>query len=236
MQVHLIHAHSQADSFVTAMKDVIVKELEGQGANVTISDLYAMGFNPVASDADFTARRDSSHLVPALEQRHGYETGTLAPNIATEVEKLLAADVIGFTFPLHWFSVPAILKGYIDRVFLSGPFYGGKRIYAAGGLAGKRAFTAFSLGGREHMFGPGAIHGELETGMMRHFFQGTLGYVGLAVHRPFIAYHVPYVDDAVRQAMLNDIAAYIRKLNDQPVMVMPDLEEFDDTFRPKRER
>lgn len=234
MRIHLIHAHAQADSFVTAMKDVIVKELEDQGADVAVSDLYAMGFNPVASGADFTARRDPGHLVPALEQRHGFETGTLAPDIATEVEKLLAADVIGFTFPLHWFSVPAILKGYIDRVFLSGPFYGGRRIYGAGGLAGKRAFAAFSMGGRAHMFGPGAIHGELETGMMRHFFQGTLGYVGLAVHQPFIAFHVPYVDAAAREAMLDDLAVYIRGLDSQPLMKMPDLEDFDETFFPKR--
>lgn len=236
MRVHLIHAHSQADSFVTAMKDVIVKELEAQGATVAVSDLYAMEFNPVISEADFTSRRDPSHLVPALEQRHGYETGTLAPDIAEEADKLLASDVLGFTFPLHWFSVPAILKGYIDRVFLSGPFYGGRRIYAAGGLAGKRAFAAFSLGGREHMFGPEAIHGELETGMMRHFFQGTLGYVGLAVHQPFIAYHVPYVDDAARRGMLSDLAAYIRALDSQPLMTMPDLSEFDETFRPKKRR
>jgi putative NADPH-quinone reductase len=45
------------------------------------------------------------------------------------------------------------------------------------------------------MFGPQSIHGELETGMLRHFFQGTLGYVGLAMHQPFVAYHVPSVDD-----------------------------------------
>jgi len=233
MRVHLVHAHSEADSFVAAMRDVIVGEFQAQDATVTVSDLYAMDFNPVASAQDFNARKNADHLVTALEQRHGYESGTLSNDIAEEVEKLLAADVIGFTFPLHWFSVPAILKGYIDRVFLSGPFYGGRRIYAQGGLAGKRAFATFSLGGREHMFGEGSIHGELETGMMRHFFQGTLGYVGLAVHRPFIAHHVPYVDDAARGQMLEELRQYVRTLDDQSIMEMPDLARFDETFRPK---
>jgi hypothetical protein len=46
------------------------------------------------------------------------------------------------------------------------------------------------------MFGTDSIHGDLADGMLRHFFAGTLGYVGLAVHRPYLAYHVPYVDDA----------------------------------------
>lgn len=233
MRVHLVHAHSEADSFAAAMRDVVLGEFQAQGADVTVPDLYAMGFNPVASAQDFTTRKNPDHLVTALEQRHGYETGTLAPDIAQEVDKLLAADVIGFTFPLHWFSVPAILKGYIDRVFLSGPFYGGRRIYAQGGLAGKRAFAAFSLGGREHMFGEAALHGELETGMMRHFLQGTLGYVGLAVHWPFIAYHVPYVEDAAREKMLEELRQYVSRLDAQPLMDMPGLARFDETFRPK---
>lgn len=232
MRVHLVHAHSEPDSFVAAMKDVIVGEFERRGASVTVSDLYAMDFDPVASPADFGSRKNPDHLVYALEQRYGFETGTIAPDIAGEVERILAADILALTFPLHWFSVPAILKGYIDRVFLSGPFYGGKRIYGSGGLKGKRAFAAFSLGGREHMFGPGALHGELETGMLRHLFQGTLGYVGLSVHRPFVAYHVPYVNEAERKSMLDDLSDYVRSLESQPVMAMPDLSAYDETFRP----
>jgi NAD(P)H dehydrogenase (quinone) len=215
------------------MHDVVREELERGGAEVSVSDLYAMQFNPVLSPADFGSRRNPKHLVYGLEQRHGFETGTLAPDIRAEVEHVLAADVIGFTSPIFWFSVPAILKGWVDRVLLAGPFYGGRRIYGRGGLAGKRAFVAMSLGGREQMFGAGSIHGDLENGMLRHFFQGTLGYVGLAVHRPFFAYHVPYVDDTRRAAMLEDLRLYIRSLDAQPIMPMPDLDDFDETLSPR---
>jgi len=144
----------------------------------------------------------------------------------------MKAELIVFSFPVFWFSVPAILKGWIDRVFLSGPFYGGKRVYGRGGLSGKRAFVATSLGGREHMFGAGALHGELTTGMMRHFFQGTLGYVGLTVHEPFIAHHVPYLDDAARQGLLEELRNCIVSLSDRPVLPMPDLALFDESFAP----
>ena len=89
------------------------------------------------------------------------------------------------------------------------------------------------MGGREHMFGQDALHGGLETGMMRHFFQGTLGYVGLSVHRPFVAWHVPYVDDEARRDMLDDLGRYVRTLDKQPLMDMPDLGRFDETFRPR---
>ena len=231
MRVHLVHAHPEPASFVAAMRDTVTDELSRQGATVTVSDLYAMGFDPVASADDFTERADPDYLVYALEQRHGWPRRTLAPAIQREVECVLAADVLAFTFPLYWFSVPAILKGWIDRVFLSGPFYGGRRIYGKGGLAGKRAFAAFSLGGREHMFGADGIHGELATGMMRHFFQGTLGYVGLAVHAPFVGWHVPYVSDDARQQLLTELRHYVRDLALQPILPLPSLADFDPTLK-----
>ena len=228
----LVHAHSEPDSFVAAMRDLVKRELSTAGWSLAESDLYAMGFNPVLSPADFGARRDPAHLTYALEQRHGYETRTLAPDILAEIDKVMAADLLVFTFPVFWFSVPAILKGWIDRVFISGPFYGGRRIYGAGGLVGKRALAAFSLGGREHMFGPRAIHGELESGMLRHFLQGALGYVGLTVLEPFAGYHAPYLDDAGRQALLEGLRAHLGRLDDLPALPMPRLEAFDATFAP----
>ena len=229
----IVHAHSQADSFVAAMKDVIARELAASGYTVAISDLYAKGFNPVASDADFGARENSDHLTYPLEQRHGYRTGTLAPDILDEIELLLAADVVVFTFPLYWFSVPAIMKGWFDRVLLSGLTYGGKKIYGSGGLAGKRAFAAFSMGARGDMVGSAGIHGELATGMMRHLFQGTLGYVGMDVHEPFVAYNVPYIGPAAMTALLADLGGVIAGLDERPVLRVPDLADFDDRFAPK---
>ncbi len=232
MHIHLVHAHPEPKSFTAAMRDVIIETLQSEGHTVTLSDLYAMKFNPVLSGDDFADRRNPDHLTYALEQRHNWQNGTIAPDIADEINKVMAADMLGFTFPLHWFGTPAILKGWIERVFISGPFYGGKRIYGEGGLKGKRAFTAFALGGRPHMFGDSSIHGPLETGMMKHFFQGTLGYVGLEVITPFIAWHVPYIADDARKQMLIDLGAYIRTLDSQPMLEMPDLANFNERFEP----
>lgn len=232
MNVLLVHAHSETDSFVSAMRDVLVSSFQARGESVTVSDLYAMKFNPVSGPEDFGTRSDSSHLTYALEQRHGYEQGTIAPDIQAEIAKVLAADVVGFTFPLYWFGTPAILKGWIDRVFISGTFYGGKRLYGNGGMAGKKAFAAFSLGGREYMFGDDGLHGPLATGMMKHFFQGTLGYAGFTVVEPFIAHHVPYLPIEDRQKCLAALGDYVRSFEQQATMKMPDLRDFGPRFEP----
>ena len=228
----LIHAHPEPRSFVTAMRDTIAGELERAGTVVAHSDLYAMGYNPVLSRADFPVDQGEDPLVIALAQRRGYADGTLAPDIMLEIEKVLAADLLVFTFPIFWFSTPAILKGWIDRTFVSGPFYGGRRIYSEGGLKGKKAFVALSLGGRGHMFGDGGLHGPLQQGMLRHFLQGSLGYVGLEVLEPFIAWHVPYVSADDRKTMLDELAIATRGLDERASLPMPDLGAFDQTFAP----
>lgn len=228
----IIHAHSEPDSFVAAMRDVVADSLNAHHARVVVSDLYAMNFNPILSPADFGSRRNSHHLTYALEQRHNFEAGTLASDIVVEIEKVLAADLLVFTFPVFWFSVPAILKGWIDRVFISGPFYGGRRIYGSGGLKGKKALAVFSMGGREHMFGANAIHGELQHGLLRHFLQGTLGYVGLQVLEPFVAWHVPYVTAEARAAKLEDLRKHVENIDALPALELPDLGAFDANFVP----
>lgn len=228
----LVHAHSESDSFVTAMRDRIAQTLAGQGYAITHSDLYAMNFNPVLSPADFGQRSTPDHLVYALEQRHNFESGTLAADIVTEIEKIRAADLVVLTFPLFWFSVPAILKGWFDRVFISGTFYGGKTIYGRGGMAGTKACAAFSLGGREDMFGERGIHGPLVHGMMRHLFQGTLGYIGADVIEPFVAHNVPYQPLEVRSRCLDELAEYFSDLDNHPRIPIPDLDKFGPRFEP----
>lgn len=233
MRVHMVHAHPETASFTGAMRDTIRAALDERGDEVTQSDLYAMQFNPVLSRADFTAPADPEHFSYTAEQRAGYQSGHLAPDILAETEKVLAADLLVLTFPVYWFSMPAILKGWIDRVFLSGPMYSGRAMYSAGRMHGRKALVAASLGGRAHMFGDKAVHGPLERGMLSHLLRGSLGVVGYDVVEPFWAYHAPYVDDAAREAMLADLRQHVMALEELPVLPMPDLADFDERLRPR---
>jgi NAD(P)H dehydrogenase (quinone) len=231
MKVLIVHAHPEAQSFTAALRDQAVTTLEAQGHEVRVSDLYAMNWNPVASAADFTSRENPEYLVYALEQRLGVKSQSIAPDIQAELDKLLWADLLILNFPIFWFSTPAILKGWIDRVLVSGVCYGGKRFYDQGGLAGKKALVTVTLGGREHMFGEGAIHGPLED-MLRPILRGTLAYVGFDVLEPFVAWHVPYISDEARQAFLVDYGQRLQQLSDDRPMVFPRLAQFDEQLYP----
>ena len=232
MNVFIVAAHPEPKSFNVAMRDQAADFFRAAGHEVAVSDLYAMNFNPVAGAADFGERRDPDYLVYALEQRHGVETGTIAPDIARELEKLLWCDVLFLNFPVFWFSTPAILKGWIDRVLVSGRTYGGMRFYENGGLAGKQALVSISLGGRPHMFGEKAIHGRLED-MLRHLLRGTLHYVGFEVMPPFVAWHVPYISDEERGAILRDHRDWLARAHSLEPLRFPRMDEFDERLYPK---
>ncbi|WP_374438542.1 NAD(P)H-dependent oxidoreductase [Pseudomonas panipatensis] len=227
MNVLIVHAHNEPQSFSSALCQLAEETLQGQGHAVQVSDLYAMNWNPVASAADFAERANPDYLVYALEQREGAKAKTLAADIQGELDKLLWADLVIFNFPIYWFSAPAILKGWFDRVLVSGICYGGKRFYDQGGLAGKQALLSVTLGGREHMFGEGAIHGPLED-MLRPILRGTLAYTGMAVLPPFVAWHVPYIGNDARQDFLRQYQERLQHLQSDQPLAFPRLEQFDE--------
>jgi NAD(P)H dehydrogenase (quinone) len=232
MNVLIVHAHPEPQSFTASMLKTAVAELTAAGHQVEVSDLYAMDFNPVAAADDFGSRKNPEYLVYALEQRFNYEAGTLAADIAGEVEKLKRADLVIFNFPVYWFSVPAMMKGWIDRVLISGLCYGGLRFYDQGGLKGKKAALSFTLGGRPHMFGEGAIHGELEL-MLRPLLRGTLAYTGMDVLPYFAGYHIPYLKPEARDEIMQQYRDWLAALPTATPLEFVKMGDFDEKLYPK---
>jgi NAD(P)H dehydrogenase (quinone) len=142
MNVLIVYAHPEPKSFNGAMKDVAVETLRGAGHEVVVSDLYAMGFNPVAGQGDMMGERSKTESFSlAREQTVAYENGTLASDIKVEQEKLRKADLVIFQFPIWWFGMPAIMKGWADRVFARGFAYLPGRKYDTGLMKGKLALV-----------------------------------------------------------------------------------------------
>jgi NAD(P)H dehydrogenase (quinone) len=231
MNVLMVHAHPESQSFSSALLLEAKNFFEKKGDSVQVSDLYAMNFNPVVSASDFNERANPDYFNYALEQRKSLSAGTISDDIKAEIEKVEAADLLVINFPLYWFSVPAILKGWIDRVFVSGKFYGGRRIYAKGGMTGKKVLVSVTTGGREDMLSCKGIHGDINE-ILKPLLQGSLGYVGMDVFEPFHAFHIPYISAEARAELLDKWRSELASLDDRKLMNMPDLSKFDDYFFP----
>ncbi len=123
MNVLIVYAHEEPRSFNAALKNRAVSVLTDAGHSVEVSDLYAMDFDPVGGKRDFTALSNSEFFKYGEEQANASKNCTFAAEVVAEQEKLLACDLLIFQFPLWWFGLPAILKGWVDRVFAAGLIY-----------------------------------------------------------------------------------------------------------------
>lgn len=235
MNVLIVHAHPEPRSFNRALLDTAVRVLGEQGHSVVVSDLYAMGFNPVAGPDDFSERRFPDALQYDREQKQASQRGTFTPDIQQEIDKLLACDLLILQFPLWWFSVPAILKGWIDRVFVNGLVYGagGKR-FDQGGLRGRRAMLSFTTGCFPAMMDSDGLLGERDV-ILWHLQHGVFGYSGLQVLPPFVGWAIQYSDEAQRAAYLDAWAGRLRGIeHDSPMPTHP-LSDFGPDWRLKPE-
>ncbi len=234
MNVLIVYAHMERQSFNAALLARARAVFAAKGWAVEVSDLYAMNFDPVARPEDFTRRHDPAFMRYDKEQRAALPAMGFSPDIVAEIEKLRRADLLVLQFPLWWFSVPAILKGWIDRVFALDFAYGGGRWYDKGGLAGKRALIATTTAAYGQMLAPDGINGDLEVNLWP-LQNGVLAFCGFEVLRPFLAHAVPYVDDAARVAMLDAFAARLDGIDKETPMAFHARDDFDRQWRLKPE-
>lgn len=202
------------------------------GHSVQVSDLYAMRFNPVASDADFTERRFPEQMQYDREQKHASLHGAFAADIQSELDKLLACDFLILQFPLWWFSVPAIMKGWLDRVFVNGTVYGNGKRFDTGGLRGKKAMLAISTGCYPQMVEPDGLLGPLDT-ILWHLHHGSFAYAGLAALPPFMSWSIHYTTPERREQYLAEYAARMRALQTTEPLFSHPLSDFGADWRLK---
>uniref|UniRef100_A0A8C7EMU3 NAD(P)H dehydrogenase [quinone] 1 n=1 Tax=Neovison vison TaxID=452646 RepID=A0A8C7EMU3_NEOVI len=93
----IVLAHAEKTSFNYAMKEAAVEALKRKGWEVTVSDLYAMNFNPIISRKDITGTlKDPGNFQYPAESVLAYKEGRLSPDIVAEQKKLEAADLVIF--------------------------------------------------------------------------------------------------------------------------------------------
>ena len=127
----LIYGHPKTPtSFNYSLKEKLVSALKNRGHSVLVRDLYEVSFNPLLSSDD-------------LAKLHNRE---IPNDIKKEQEFIKNADVIIFIYPIWWAGSPAIIKGYIDRVFSYGFAYMYKGNKVVGLLTDKRAVIINSNG------------------------------------------------------------------------------------------
>lgn len=195
MNVLIVFAHPEEKSLNAALRDTAIDELTAQGHDVRVSNLYADGWKAVVDRDDFPPLAPAERLkVPSASGR-ALAADRLTADVKAEQEKMLWADAVILQFPLWWFTMPAILKGWVDRVFSYGFAYGvgehndrrwGDR-YGEGRMDGKRAMLLVTTGGWEPHYSDRGINGPIDD-LLFPINHGILFYPGFDVLPPFVTY------------------------------------------------
>lgn len=205
--VLIVFAHPEPQSLTRQLVDVAAETLAGAGHHVSFSDLYAMGWDAVYRETDFPRRVNPERLSFVHESFHAFATGSQPAVVKAEQDKVFAADAVLFQFPLWWFSAPAILKGWFDRVWACGLAYnykneGNRLRYGEGPFAGKRALVSVTTGGPATDYAPRGINGPLDE-LLFPLLHGTLFFPGFSVlplHAIYGTAHISAEDVASAKA------------------------------------
>ncbi|MGG4220733.1 NAD(P)H-dependent oxidoreductase [Paenibacillus jamilae] len=181
----IIYAHSNAESFNHAILETVVTTLKEKGDEVVVRDLYALDFQPVLKPEDTAAMR----------------AGQTPTDIKVEQEHISQSDTITFISPIWWTGLPAILKGYVDRVFAYGFAYtaGAEGINKL--LTGKKGFIVNTHGT------PNAIYDEIgmTAGLKLTSDTGIFDFVGIESVGHLLLGSIGYLDEEGYKGLLKQV-------------------------------
>lgn len=226
MKILYVYAHPAQHSFNQALREHAILTLLAHGHDVKLSNLYKMNFKAVANWQDFTDNNLNALHQYGVAQKLAFDTDALSDDIKEEQEKLLWCDTLVLQFPFWWFSMPAILKGWFDRVFAAGFAYDKGKWFDAGSMQPRRAVLAITTQAPVTSYGANGLNGDINQLLIP--LHQTLRFVGFTPLMPFVAYGVMNADESTRQ---NYIHAYgkhllnIEQLVPLPFNLLTDFDE-----------
>ena len=222
VKVLLVVAHPELKSFNISLAKAAEQALTSNGDEVKTSYLYQENWNPVTGRHNFTTVKDPDFLKVQLEEIHASQNNGFADDVQTEQEKLAWCDILIFQFPLHWFHLPAILKGWCDRVLAMGVAYGGaKGFYETGAYRGKKAILSVTTGGPEPAYQANldAFNGDI-NGILRTIHRGIFEFCGFSVLKPQFHYAVAHLDDTQRKALIEQWTQRVVQLANEEAIIV----------------
>lgn len=133
------------------------------------------------------------------------------------MEKLSWCDYLVFICPMHWFSLPAMLKGWIDKVFASSFAYSGGKWYDNGNFRGKKALLTVTTGAPEFMYRSDGINGEINS-ILFPTTHGLFYFCGMTAIESFIVYSPSHGTQEYRESELKRYANLISTIDTAPTL------------------
>ena len=208
MKAHIVLAHPEKDSFNGRLAELSCSRIIAAGGSVTYADLYADDFDPREGPSHYDELSDDQKFHAQTEQRYSADRNRTPNDVAIERDHLLDSDLLVLHFPFWWFGMPAMLKGWIDRVFVYGSLYTSSMRYDAGRCKGKRMIACITTGASEESCSFSGREGD--TKLLSWPLLFPFRYVGFDVLEPVIFHGVGGVASIEQQEDgMSDLDRYL---------------------------
>jgi NAD(P)H dehydrogenase (quinone) len=188
MKILVVVAHPRTDSLTSNITERFTAGLSEAGHEYEIADLYAEGFNPL--------------LFPQDEPDWDNPNKVYSNEVLREMNRIRASDALVFIFPVWWYSMPAILKGYFDRVWNNGFAYGTAKLPVQ-----KIRWIAL-VGVTQDQFEKRSYH----LMMQHHLNMGLAGYCGVQDSKVHFIYNtLAEFDESLQEKNENHFAALLNE-------------------------
>ncbi|PTY37766.1 NADPH quinone oxidoreductase [Saccharospirillum sp. MSK14-1] len=238
MSALILHSHPEPTAFNAQLTQQATQTLTQMGYSADVADLYQEGFDPVERGEHYPDRTDAEVFSPLTEQRHAWQQRSLPTDVQRHVSRLEQAELLILQFPLWWHGPPAILKGWFDRVLISGGLYTSRMRYDNGYFKGRRALISVTTGAPAEALGPGGRGGDIDALLWPLHY--SLHYLGYSVLPPFVAAGVQgqgyrYRDEAAFAQHLTGLkqrwSEHLRRLDAHSPLVFPGWQDWDSAGR-----
>lgn len=219
MNIFILHYFDDVNSFNHRL---FLKECDffkQMGFNLAVAELTHDNFNPVSGRDNFKNCSNEEFFCQKKEERIASAKGNFHPDIDREIKKLENCDFLLWQFPLRNFSLPAVLKGYVDKHFALGRIYGGINIYENGFFRGKRSLLSVVSEEDEEYFRPGGINGDIYE-ILNPIHRGILQYIGFDVLSDQIFFAPDEKLPAEQDKMIHDFIMRLHYISaESPVVI-----------------
>jgi len=204
----IVLAHPDRRSFNGAWAEASATACAALGHQVLWSDLGAMGFDAVEGRGHYDGYGAARSFDPLKAQEEAAEAGQIPADVAVEIDKLRQANLVIFHFPIWWFTPPAVLKGWFDRVFLHGALHTVDQRFDSGLFGGKRALFCVTTGASAAESAHNGKEGDIQ--LLLWPTAQTLRYLGYSVLRPEVVHGVHgYYEGAEETALRQRLRAVL---------------------------
>lgn len=182
----IIYAHPNTNSFTKAITDSVKDFSMKQEYKTEVRDLYSIGFDPVLNSSDLL----------------GIQSSKVPEDIKREQSYIEWANIITFVYPIWWTGMPAILKGYIDRVFSYSMVYKHENNGSEGLLKDKKVFIFSPMGTSNENYNKNGI-----TDAIKQVSDtGIFNFCGMKVEQHAFFGEVPTVEEEIRKQYLQVVS------------------------------